>query len=154
MLYKSEVVAGALVLTFGVALLAGALQFPFLLDGVPGPGFLPLLTAVATVACGLVLLTSSVRGTIRMDKPNWAPRSGWVRVVSMLAAMTVSYLLLEELGFLIVTTLFMAAMIFALGERSWRMLATIPVLAAIALYAVFAVWLRVPLPKGLITFID
>ena len=59
----------------------------------------------------------------------------------------------EALGFLIVTTIFMAAMIYCLGERSWRVLAMVPPLSAIALYAVFAVWLRVPLPKGILTFI-
>jgi hypothetical protein len=71
----------------------------------------------------------------------------------MVAALTVAFLLLELLGFLVVTTLFMAVMIFCLGERSWRMLATVPLLSAIALYGVFAVWLRVPLPQGVITFV-
>jgi hypothetical protein len=71
----------------------------------------------------------------------------------MLVAMALAFLFLEELGFLVATTLFMAAMIYALGERSWRMLVSVPPLSAIALYVVFAVWLRVPLPKGLITFI-
>jgi len=152
-MHKAEVIAGALVLAFGAALLAGAMRFPFFLDGVPGPGFLPLLISFGVAASGIVLITGGIRGSIR-ENPRWAAAAGWRRVGYMLAAMTVSFLLLELLGFLIVTTLFMAAMIYALGERSWRMLATVPVLSAIALYVVFAVWLRVPLPKGIITFID
>ena len=71
----------------------------------------------------------------------------------LLVAMAIAFLFLDELGFLIATTLFMAVMIYALGERSWLMLLTVPPLSAIALYMIFAVWLRVPLPKGLITFI-
>ena len=153
-MHKAEVIAGALVLAFGAALLAGAMRFPFFLDGVPGPGFLPLLISFGVAASGIVLITGGVRGTIRTENPRWPSAAGWRRVGYMLAAMTVAFLLLELLGFLIVTTLFMAAMIYALGERSWRMLATVPVLSAIALYVVFAVWLRVPLPKGIITFID
>jgi hypothetical protein len=33
------------------------------------------------------------------------------------------------------------------------MLATVPPLSAFALYAVFALWLRVPLPKGVLTLL-
>jgi hypothetical protein len=32
------------------------------------------------------------------------------------------------------------------------MLATVPLVSAVALYVIFAVWLRVPLPKGILTF--
>ena len=46
----------------------------------------------------------------------------------------------------------MAAVVFGLGVRSWRMLASIPLLSAIGLYVIFAVWLRVPLPKGILVF--
>ena len=153
-MHKAEVIAGGLVIALGVALLVGAMRFPFFLDGVPGPGFLPLLIAFGVCGSGIVLMTGSIRGTIRTENPHWAAAAGWRRVAYMLCAMTVAFLLLDVLGFLIVTTLFMAAMIYALGEHSWRMLATVPVLSAFALYVVFAVWPRVPLPKGIITFID
>jgi len=151
---RIETAAGAVVLAVGISLLAGALRFPFLLEGVPGPGFLPLLIALGLVTAGVILLVSAVRGRrAPVAGVSWPPVSGWVRVGLMLGTMAVSFLLLDLLGFLIVTTFFMGVMVFCLGERSWRMLATVPVLSAIGLYAVFAVWLRVPLPKGILTFI-
>jgi hypothetical protein len=149
---KVEAAAGVVVLAFGLALLAGALNFPYLLQGVPGPGFLPLLIAFGIVTAGLVLTVAAARGSTAVQV-RWAPPAGWLRVCFMVAALAVAFLLLELLGFLVVTTLFMAVMIFCLGERSWRMLATVPLLSAIALYGVFAVWLRVPLPQGVITFV-
>jgi putative tricarboxylic transport membrane protein len=151
---RAELSAALLVLAIGVALLAGALRFPFFLDGVPGPGFLPLLVSFGIVASGLALVVNTLRGRIGAEAPRWPPVSGWLRVALMLVSLFVVFLLLDLLGFLVVTTLFMGVMIFCLGERSWRMLATVPPLSAIALYAVFAVWLRVPLPKGIITFLD
>ena len=150
---KSELTAAALVLAVGIALLVGAFAFPFLQAGVPGPGFLPLLIAVSILAAGLALVAGTVRRTTLAGNPHWPAMSGWWRVIAMMIALTVAFLLLEALGFLIVTTIFMAAMIYCLGERSWRVLAMVPPLSAIALYAVFAVWLRVPLPKGILTFI-
>ena len=71
----------------------------------------------------------------------------------MLAAMAVSFWLMEPLGFIVVTAVFMAIMVYFLGERSWRIMTLVPVLSAVGLYVVFAVWLRVPLPKGIITFL-
>ena len=69
-------------------------------------------------------------------------------------ALALALLLLDKLGFVIVVTVFMAAVMYSLGVRSWRMLATVPLLAAIGLYVVFAVWLRVPLPRGVLLFFE
>jgi hypothetical protein len=147
-----EMAAGGLILAIGVALLIGALGFPLLLNGVPGPGFLPLVISIGILGCGARLV---VRGmwSPRRGGVSWPPLSGWARVGMMLAAMAASFWLMEPLGFIVVTAAFMAVMVYFLGERSWPVLATVPVLSAVGLYVVFAVWLRVPLPKGIITFL-
>lgn len=151
---KAEAAAGAVVLAVGVSLLVAASRFPFLLQGIPGPGFLPLLISFGIIGSGVVLVAAACRRAPPEAKPIlWAPPSGWLRVGGMLAAMAVSFLLLDVLGFVIVTVLFMAVMVYFLGERSWKIFATVPLLSAVGLYLVFAVWLRVPLPKGILTFI-
>lgn len=151
---RVEAVAGAVVLAIGITFLVAASRFSFLLQGIPGPGFLPLLISLGIVASGLALIVSAFRHDRQQANPiPWPPLSGWLRVGGMLAAMVVSFLLLETLGFVLVTILFMAALVYGLGERSWPILTTVPVLSAVGLYMVFAVWLRVPLPKGIITFL-
>jgi putative tricarboxylic transport membrane protein len=150
---KVEAAAAGVVLAVGIALFVAALGFPLLSAGTPGPGFLPLLIAAGIIACGVTLLAGSLRDSTASARPSWPSLAGWWHVALMLVAMATAFLFLEELGFLIAVTLFMAAMIYALGERSWRVLLTVPPLSTIALYLVFAVWLRVPLPKGLITFV-
>ena len=71
----------------------------------------------------------------------------------MLGAMAIAFLVLTKLGFLVTMTLFIAIVIYGLGVRSWVTLATVPLGTGIALYMVFAVWLRVPLPKGILEFL-
>lgn len=149
---RVETAAGAIVLALGLSLLIGALRFPFFLEGVPGPGLLPLLIAFGITGAGAALIVQAVRHPTGVVV-RWPPASGWVRVGLMLGAMAASFLLLDALGFVVVTVLFMAVMVYCLGERSWRIFATVPLLSAIGLYVVFAVWLRVPLPKGIITFL-
>jgi hypothetical protein len=48
----------------------------------------------------------------------------------------------------------MAVLVYGLGVRSWWTLVWVPLAAAIGLYVVFAVWLSVPLPKGVFTFFE
>jgi hypothetical protein len=151
---KAETFAGALVLAIGAAILFGSVKLPYLVEGVPGPGFLPRWIAAGLLGTGLVLTVQGIRARVLQEAIPWPTAGGWARVGLMLGALAVSLVLLDKLGFLLTTTLFMGVVVFGLGVRSWRMLASIPLLAAIGLYVVFAVWLRVPLPKGFLSFLE
>ncbi len=152
---KAETVAGAVCVAIGVLMLLESRTFPYFLEGVPGPGFLPLWISFGIIGTGLVLTAKGIRPNLVSQEPiPWPDATGWRRVGLTLGALAISLLLLETLGFLVTTTLFMAVVVFCLGVRSWRMLASVPLLSAIGLYAIFAVWLRVPLPKGILAFFE
>ena len=152
---KAETVAGGVFTTIGVLMLLESLKFAYFLDGVPGPGFLPRWVAAGLVCVGLFLTTKGIRPGIALQKTIAWPDAGvWRRVAVVLAALALALLLLDKLGFVIVVTVFMALVMYSLGVRSWRMLVTVPVLTAIGLYVVFAVWLRVPLPRGVLVFFE
>jgi hypothetical protein len=152
---KAETVAGGVFTTIGVLMLLESLKFAYFLDGVPGPGFLPRWVAAGLVCVGLLLTTKGVRPGIALQKAIAWPDAGvWRRVAVVLGALALALLLLDKLGFVIVVTVFMALVMYSLSVRSWRMLATVPVLTAIGVYVVFAVWLRVPLPRGVLAFFE
>jgi hypothetical protein len=150
---KTETAAGGVVTAIGVLMLLQSLRFAYFLEGVPGPGFLPRWIAIALIGTGLVLTVKGLRPAVVLEEAiQWPDAAGWKRVALMLGALAVALILLDKLGFMVVTTAFMAVLIFGLGVRSWRMLVSVPLVAAIGLYVVFAVWLRVPLPKGIFFF--
>ncbi len=150
---KAETIAGLVFAGLGIYMGLVSLRFPYLLDAVPGPGFLPRWIALGLIACGLVLTVNALRPRVASAEPiAWPDAGGWRRVGLMFGALAVALVLLVKLGFLVTTTLFMAVVIFGLGVRSWVMLTTVPLLAATGLYLVFAVWLRVPLPRGILDF--
>ncbi len=147
---KGETVAGAVCVAFGVLMLLESLKFPYFVEGVPGPGFLPLWISFGIIGTGLVLAVKGIRPRLAAPEGiTWPEAAGWRRVGLMFGGLAASLLLLELLGFMVTTTLFMAAVVFGLGVRSWRILASVPLLSAVGLYVIFAVWLRVPLPKGI-----
>jgi len=152
---KAETVAGGVITAIGVLMLLQSLRFAYFLEGVPGPGFLPRWIAAGLVCVGLVLTGKGLRpGMAIQEAIAWPDAAGWKRVGLMLGALAVALILLDKLGFMVVTAAFMAVLLFGLGVRSWVMLASIPLAAAIGLYVVFAVWLRVPLPKGIFTYFE
>ena len=150
---KAEAAAAAVVVAIGVTLFVHAYRLDYMVENVPGPGFLPLWLAVGIVAAGLVLAAKALRPALASaERIDWPQRYGWTRIAIMLGALAVALFVLEPLGFLVTATLFMSAVVFALGVRSWPMLLGVPVLAALVLHLVFVVWLDVPLPAGLLAF--
>jgi len=152
---KAETGAGSVFVAIGVWMLLDAIKFPYFVEGVPGPGFLPLWIALGIIVSGVVLTAKGIWPRLAMPDAEgvvWPQAAGWWRVGLMLGAMAVSLVVLEKLGFMVTTTLFMAAVVFGLGVRSWWVLASVPLVSAVVLYVIFAVWLRVPLPKGILTF--
>jgi hypothetical protein len=150
---KAEAAAGVLILIAGAVLLVAAYRLPYMVESVPGPGFLPLWVSFGILASGAVVTVKALRGRLRPGEPiEWPDLPGWRQVGVMLVALALALVLFDDLGFVITTTAFMTIVIFSLGVRSWVTLITAPVAAAGILYVVFAVWLGVPLPSGPLTF--
>jgi len=152
---KAETIVGVGVLSIGALLLMGTIKLPYFLEGVPGPGFLPLWLSFGLIATGGMLTLKGVwPGSLPKAEVIWPGRIGRRRNGVLLSALAIAFLLLDLLGFLVTSALFVGAVAFGLGTRSWRILASVPPLTAILLYGVFAVWLRVPLPRGILALFD
>src|SRR5688572_11927515 len=101
---KAETVAGGVVTAIGALMLFEALKFAYVSEGVPGPGFLPRWIAAALIVAGLVLTVKGLRpGLTVANVIAWPDVGGWRRVVLMLAALAVALILLDKLGFVVVT---------------------------------------------------
>lgn len=152
---KAETLAGAVFVAIGAFMLFESMKFPYMLAGIPGPGFLPRWIAIGIIGTGLVLTAKGIRpGLAVQEVIDWPDATGWRRVGLMIGALAVSLLVLDKLGFLVTTALFMVVVVYGLGSRSWWTLVSMPLVAAIGLYVIFAVWLRVPLPKGILVFFE
>lgn len=139
-----------LALVFGVAaqLLPSTIAKEF-----AGPSFMPTLLSIALAICGagIVFQARSLSPTNRM--PGWlaADRAGAVRIVVVAGATAAYNFLLEPLGYLIVTYVFLTFLLWYL-KVSWRINIAISLIATIGTYALFVIWLKVVLPMGLLEF--
>lgn len=126
----------------GLVWVLGALAMPMWERETPGPGWLPFAFGAALVAlAGLTALAA-----LRAPPGPAAPPLG--KPLGVLAASLAAVLGMEQIGFVPAVFLLLVAL-FALVERR-PPLASVLVAAAVAggLHLVFAVWLAVPLPRG------
>jgi putative tricarboxylic transport membrane protein len=114
--------------------------------GGPGARFLPVLLGliVAVLGAGIALRPGA-------SEVGDAPAAGGAgRVAWTLGALAAYVLVLEPLGFLLATAPFLVVLFLAYGERRWPVVLAVALGATGATYALFALWLGVPLPRGVL----
>ena len=119
----------------------------------PGPGFFPFWLALLGAAFSLALLIGLVR-TPAIDDPDAEPilpqSYGARRIGAIVGALAATTLLMEIVGFQIAMLAFNAALVVALGERRWIVIAIFAVAGSFGVHYVFTTWLDVLLPPGLL----
>jgi putative tricarboxylic transport membrane protein len=76
----------------------------------------------------------------------------WKSIILVLASLFIYAVVLEKLGFLVSTLLFIGALLIIIERKKWLIVAIIAILSTLAFYIVFQVWLQSNLPKGLFGF--
>jgi putative tricarboxylic transport membrane protein len=109
----------------------------------PGPGFFPFWGGVVLGLLSLVLLLNSLqnRGTLSLS----GLKSSKFFLVT--GALLAYLLLLETLGFVTITFLFLF-LLFRMEYRGWVFSAVTAVTGAVSCYALFQLWLKTQLPAG------
>jgi putative tricarboxylic transport membrane protein len=148
----SDAVVGAGCVGAGALIFAGTLGYPSLDAGHPGPALFPRLLAGLMAGLGVLLAARGLRERDASDALDWRGlhRSpGFVNAICVLVGVLAYILLVERTGFLLMSTVLVGGLMWRLGVRPLRALAVAAVLA-LAVHALFAKVLRVPLPLGLL----
>ena len=145
---SADRVTAALLLAFAVAFSAGALkQYQWWGPGGPGPAFMPFWLGLVMALLAVMLLLRS----LREENPgeSWFPRGEGLRHMLVVLGVTVLFVvLLNVLGMVIGTALYLAILVRYLGRHRWWVTAAIACGAAGFNWLVFVHWLRVPFPEG------
>ena len=123
-------------------------------SSVLGPRFFPMvmLGAVISFSC-LSIALEAYAAFAQGDVPepvHWEAPTQYIRVAGLLAALIVWYVCLKSVGFVIMTALLMALTMFLLGNRQVWQIIVIPVVFSLFIYLLFANFLNVPLPAGIL----
>ena len=148
-----------LFLAAGIVYEVMALRMPRGRIGQPGPGFFPMivgailiLTAAACLVQALMTRRSAGSAPEGPDEGVHARGNRQVSKTWLLLIFLVLYILaLQPVGFPIALTVFLMASIWVFGYRKWLPVAGIAVALTVISYLTFIVWLKVPLPLGILS---
>lgn len=108
-----------------------------------------------------ILLVASIIKIIKKDKADKAIALSGAAVQEFFKSklflgmliVSVMALILETVGFLVTSFLFLAAYCWLLGERRIHIMAIVALVATVILYLIFSVGLQIMLPRGTIGFL-
>jgi len=138
----------------GILFCIGGLHYGLRRSGIPGPGFLPIVTGLILVALSLALLISRLlRKTGEEVSAEKLMPGGQAlkRILKALGALCLYTLMLERLGFAMTTFLFMVV-VLRLEPRRWTFIIPAALGATTFFFFLFKVFLRVPLPPGILGY--
>ena len=147
---NADRVTAALLLAFSVAFATGALkQYQWWGSGGPGPAFMPFWLGLVMALLALMMLTRSLKE--KDPGPSWFPRGEGLRDILVVLGVTILFVaLMNVLGMVIGTAVYLAVLVRYLGRHPWWMTLSVAIAAAFFNWLVFVHWLHVPFPEGML----
>ena len=119
----------------------------------PGPGFLPFWGGIVLTAMSVALLLMTFGGKLPAMTQSFFPRSdSWKRVLATFLALIAYNILLNPLGFTLITFLFVAFLVRFIFPQSWTRTLVVAILSSLAARLLFVNFLETQLPKGFLGF--
>jgi len=146
MTLRRDHVAGGVFVIAGALVLAVSGDLPFGTLASPGAGMLPTLVVALMMAFGLILLAQARRSPL-LAKVNWTDLPHAIRVAAVAAAVVTLYV---PLGFALTMPLLLFTLIFLVERRPLLPALAFSIAATAAVYALFALLLRTPFPRGVL----
>ena len=144
-----RITAGAL-LAFAVAFSAGALKsYSWWDPGGPGSAFVPFWLGLVMALLASMMLVRSLKE--KDPGAAWLPRGEGLRDMLVVLGATVAFVaLLNVLGMVIGTALYLLFLMRYLGRHRWWVTIAVAASAAGFNWLVFVHWLHVPMPEGML----
>ncbi len=123
----------------------------------PGPGFLFFWTGIVTAVLSVIVVLMSLRkpSSEGAQEPVFGKggKGHVTKIVLVLLALLLYALLMEPLGFLIVTLLFFLFLLGVVEKKRWFFAVMASLIVTAVSYLVFETGLQSQLPKGILDFL-
>jgi putative tricarboxylic transport membrane protein len=116
----------------------------------PGSGFIFFWLGLILAMLSVADLAASLRGSEAIVQE--MKEMNWVKIARVLLFLLLYAFLLERLGFVLTTFLLLSFLLGWIEQASWTRSLGVAAVAALGSFAVFELWLKVRLPKGILGF--
>jgi putative tricarboxylic transport membrane protein len=115
----------------------------------PGAGFIFFWSGLILVLLSLIVFVESVRSADTMREMG---EMNWAKIALVLLSLLLYAFFLERLGFVLTTFVLVTFLLGCVEDTNWFRSLGVAAAAALASYAIFELWLKIRLPKGLFGF--
>jgi putative tricarboxylic transport membrane protein len=116
----------------------------------PGAGFIFFWSGLILVILSFIVLVDSVRSS--EDTVHEMGEMKWAKIALVLMSLLLYAFFLERLGFVLTTFVLLSFLLGWIERTSWVRSLEVASAAALASYAIFELWLKIRLPKGIFGF--
>jgi putative tricarboxylic transport membrane protein len=150
---KADMITGVVLLVLaGYVIYEAALMPPSGTFG-PGSGFFPFWLGIILAGLSLILVVgAALRPTDRNDVSPFPPRKALFAVTKVLGGLVIFTLLMEMLGFIANTFVFVVYLMKVVQRERWWLTLLIAVVTTACIYIVFKILLGISLPRNMFGF--
>jgi hypothetical protein len=147
---KADQGSGLVLLVIAGFITWGSLSLPYGNIHNPGPGFFPLWLGMilGAMAVGLILKSTRQKEDAKLLQDILSEKVRWEKVFLVLIALILYGSLMNYFGFLIVTFLLLAFLLYFIEPHPWKTVVGWTLIGAFGAYLIFEVWMKLRLPKG------
>ena len=116
----------------------------------PGAGFIFFWSGVVLVILSLVVLIDSIRSSEAAARD--IGEMNWIKITLVLVSLVLYAFFLEKLGFILTTFFLLSFLLSCIEDTNWIRSVGVAGAAALTCFALFELWLKIRLPKGLFGF--
>jgi len=145
---KADLITGFFLLILSGNVILSAFRMPASRSFAPGAGFFPLWLGILLAVLSVALLLKSTRYVSDPSHASLFPTGKAIFSVSaVVLGLAVYIVLMELIGFLFNTFIFVAYLMKIVERESWKLTLIVAILTTAGLYIVFQVLLGISLPK-------
>jgi putative tricarboxylic transport membrane protein len=128
----------------------GAIHLPYGSIRNPGPGFYPLWLGIILggMSIGLIINTTRQKEGARVLRDIVSEKIRWWKVLLTVVALVFYGCVMNYIGFLLVTFLFMAFLLRSIDPQLWKAVFGWAFVGSGGSYLIFDIWMKLRLPKG------
>jgi putative tricarboxylic transport membrane protein len=150
---RYNILAGFIWLGLSIYILVESLQIGLGGFRSPDAGLFPILTALPLGIFSLLLIfDAALRKEDPKEEPRkvWAKETKWKNLILAFLALVAYALLVDPLGYVLTTFLFVLLLFRLIEPQSWAVSVLAALATALVTFVVFNLWLNTQLPEGMI----
>lgn len=144
---KWDRIAAVVLILVGIGAAFGALEIGFGSFRSPGPGFLPFWLSVVLTITSAVYLMINLGPDAKVKL--W-PEKTWFRPLVAILVMFAYGYFMKWFGFCTATLVLFVTWMTVVAKEKWSTVALVSILTTAIAYLLFEVFLKVPLPRGIL----